>query len=145
MQRHPDIVLAAVYAVPDPVVGDQVMAAVQLRPGVDALDGDKLADFLAAQEDLGTKWAPRFVRHDPGAPRDRHQQGAQARTACRAVELRRTGAVAVRKGGPYRRLGEAEAAASNGPWRTGFSQCRRDDSTAGRLTANGPVVASWTR
>ena len=35
LQRHPDIVLASVYAVPDPVVGDQVMAAVQLRPGLD--------------------------------------------------------------------------------------------------------------
>src|SRR6185437_12940602 len=34
LQRHPDVVLAAVYAVPDPVVGDQVMAAVQLRPGL---------------------------------------------------------------------------------------------------------------
>ena len=35
LQRHPDVVLASVYAVPDPVVGDQVMAAVQLRPGLD--------------------------------------------------------------------------------------------------------------
>ena len=52
--------LAAVYAVPDPVVGDQVMAAVQLRPGVDALDPAAVAEFLAAQGDLGTKWAPRF-------------------------------------------------------------------------------------
>ena len=41
LQRHPDIVLASVYAVPDPVVGDQVMAAVQLRPGVDALDAEE--------------------------------------------------------------------------------------------------------
>jgi len=68
MQRHPDVVLAAVYAVPDPVVGDQVMAAVQLRPGLDALDADGLAAFLAAQEDLGTKWAPRFVRMTPALP-----------------------------------------------------------------------------
>ena len=43
LQRHPDIVLAAVYAVPDSLVGDQVMAAVQLRPGVEALDADELA------------------------------------------------------------------------------------------------------
>ncbi len=33
LERHPDVVLAAVYAVPDTVVGDQVMAALQLRPG----------------------------------------------------------------------------------------------------------------
>ena len=62
LQRHRDIVLASVYAVPDPVVGDQVMAAVLLRPGVDSLDAGAFAGFLAAQGDLGTKWAPRFVR-----------------------------------------------------------------------------------
>ena len=33
LARHPDVVLAAVYAVPDEDVGDQVMAALLLRPG----------------------------------------------------------------------------------------------------------------
>ena len=61
LERHPDVVLAAVYAVPDPVVGDQVMAALEWRPGAD-FDPGAFAAFLAAQEDLGTKWAPRFVR-----------------------------------------------------------------------------------
>jgi fatty-acyl-CoA synthase len=68
LQRHPDIVLASVYAVPDLVVGDQVMAAVQLRPGVDSLDAQELLGFLAAQGDLGTKWAPRFVRMSAELP-----------------------------------------------------------------------------
>jgi fatty-acyl-CoA synthase len=68
LQRHPDVVLAAVYAVPDPVVGDQVMAAVQLRPGLDGLDPASLAEFLSAQGDLGTKWAPRFVRMSESLP-----------------------------------------------------------------------------
>jgi fatty-acyl-CoA synthase len=68
LQRHPDVVLAAVYAVPDPVVGDQVMAAVQLRPGIDGLDPEALAEFLSAQGDLGTKWAPRFVRMSASLP-----------------------------------------------------------------------------
>ena len=68
VQRHPDVVLAAVYAVPDPVVGDQVMAAVQLRPGVETLDPGPLADFFAAQGDLGTKWTPRFIRLCPALP-----------------------------------------------------------------------------
>jgi fatty-acyl-CoA synthase len=68
LQRHPDVVLAAVYAVPDPVVGDQVMAAVQLRPGLDALDAEELGTFLAAQGDLGTKWMPRFVRMSATLP-----------------------------------------------------------------------------
>ncbi len=62
LQRHPDVILAAVYAVPDPVVGDQVMAAVQVRPGLDRIDADGLAEFLSVQGDMGTKWAPRFVR-----------------------------------------------------------------------------------
>ena len=53
--------LAAVYAVPDPDVGDRVMAALQLRPG-SAFDPEAFASFLAAQPDLGTKWTPRFVR-----------------------------------------------------------------------------------
>ena len=61
LARHPDVVLAAVYAVPDPDVGDRVMAALQLRPGA-TFDADEFAAFLAAQPDLGTKWTPRFVR-----------------------------------------------------------------------------------
>jgi fatty-acyl-CoA synthase len=61
IERHPDVVLAAVYAVPDPTVGDQVMAALQLRPGT-TFDPDGFAGFLAGQPDLGTKWVPRFVR-----------------------------------------------------------------------------------
>jgi fatty-acyl-CoA synthase len=68
MQRHPDVVLASVYAVPDPVVGDQVMAAVQLRPGLKTLAAAGLLEFLAAQHDLGTKWAPRFVRMSDALP-----------------------------------------------------------------------------
>jgi len=61
LARHPDVVLAAVYAIPDPEVGDQVMAALQLRSGRD-LDPAGFSEFLAAQPDLGTKWSPRFVR-----------------------------------------------------------------------------------
>jgi fatty-acyl-CoA synthase len=59
--RHPDVVMAAVYAVPDPHGSDQVMAALELRDGAE-FDPDAFADFLAVQSDLGTKWAPRFVR-----------------------------------------------------------------------------------
>ncbi|MFG2647187.1 AMP-binding protein [Streptomyces sp. NPDC048436] len=51
----------AVYAVPDPVAGDQVMAAVAPRPGT-PFDPLAFAEFLLAQPDLGTKMAPRFVR-----------------------------------------------------------------------------------
>ncbi len=61
LARHPDVVLAAVYAVPDPDVGDRVMAALQLRPDA-TFDPDGFTTFLAAQPDLGTKWTPRFLR-----------------------------------------------------------------------------------
>jgi fatty-acyl-CoA synthase len=61
LARFPEVVLAAVYAVPDPDVGDRVMAALQLRPG-SSFDADAFATFLGQQPDLGTKWAPRFVR-----------------------------------------------------------------------------------
>jgi fatty-acyl-CoA synthase len=37
------------------------MAALELDPGA-AFDPAALASFLATQPDLGTKWAPRFVR-----------------------------------------------------------------------------------
>ncbi len=59
--RHPDIDLAAVFAVPSPSVGDDVMAAVVRRPGA-GFDPDGFAGFLAGQDDLGTKWTPRYVR-----------------------------------------------------------------------------------
>ena len=59
--RHPDVVMAAVYAVPDPRTGDQVMAALELRDGA-SFDAAAVAEFLGGQRDLGTKWAPRFVR-----------------------------------------------------------------------------------
>jgi fatty-acyl-CoA synthase len=61
LTRHPDVALAAVYAVPNPEVGDDVMAALVLRPGC-RFEPDAFARFLAAQGDLGTKWAPRYVR-----------------------------------------------------------------------------------
>ncbi len=67
LERHPDVVMAAVYAVPDPSVGDQVMAALQLRPGA-AFDPAGFGRFVAAQPDLGTKWVPRYVRVSEALP-----------------------------------------------------------------------------
>ncbi|GLW97822.1 AMP-binding protein [Microtetraspora sp. NBRC 16547] len=58
----------AVYAVPDPAVGDQVMAAVVLADG-HAFDAERFADFLGRQPDLGTKWVPRYVRIMADLPR----------------------------------------------------------------------------
>ena len=110
LQRHPDIVLASVYAVPDPVVGDQVMAAVQLRPGLDVLDAAGFREFLAAQGDLGTKWAPRFVRMSAELPAT-----ATNKVLKRSLRAERWNCAEPvlwqsDKGGPYLLLTEAEAA-----------------------------------
>jgi fatty-acyl-CoA synthase len=61
IERHPDFSAVAVYAVADPRSGDEVMAAVELRPGA-PFDPDGFASFLSAQPDLGTKWSPRYLR-----------------------------------------------------------------------------------
>ncbi|MFI6011377.1 AMP-binding protein [Streptomyces sp. NPDC051243] len=57
LARYEGAVAVAVYAVPDPVTGDQVMATI-----AGEFDPDGFAGFLLAQPDLGTKMAPRFVR-----------------------------------------------------------------------------------
>ncbi|MEY2427015.1 MAG: steroid-22-oyl-CoA synthetase, partial [Actinomycetota bacterium] len=59
--RHPDVAGAAVYGVPDPRTGDQVMVAIELRDGI-AFDPKGFAAFLEEQRDLSPKWSPRFVR-----------------------------------------------------------------------------------
>jgi fatty-acyl-CoA synthase len=59
--RLPEINRAAVYAVPDENVGDQIMAAIVLRPGA-ALTPVVFTAFLAAQPDLSPKVWPRYVR-----------------------------------------------------------------------------------
>jgi len=64
---HPDVVVAAVYAVPDVTVGDQVMAALVLRPGV-RFDAEAFRRWLEEQPDLGTKWMPRYLRVSESLP-----------------------------------------------------------------------------
>jgi fatty-acyl-CoA synthase len=59
--RLPGVAAVVVYPVPDTRTGDQVMAALELDAGA-RFDPEELGAFLAAQPDLGTKWAPRYVR-----------------------------------------------------------------------------------
>jgi fatty-acyl-CoA synthase len=61
MSRHPDVMLASVYGVPDSDSGDQVMAALVLRNDI-VFDGRLLASWLDSQPDLSPKWRPRFIR-----------------------------------------------------------------------------------
>lgn len=67
LARHPLVSVAAVYGVPDPLAGDCVMAALELRPGA-RLDLEEFRRFLAAQPDFGRKWMPAFVRISAGIP-----------------------------------------------------------------------------
>ncbi|WP_405932213.1 AMP-binding protein [Streptomyces sp. NBC_00827] len=61
LARYEGAAAVAVYAVPDAVAGDQVMAAVALRSAV-SFDPLDFGEFLLSQPDLGTKMAPRFIR-----------------------------------------------------------------------------------
>jgi fatty-acyl-CoA synthase len=59
--RHPDVVVAAVYGVPDEHAGDQVMAALQIRDGA-VVDAAAFAAFVDGLAEVGPKWRPRYVR-----------------------------------------------------------------------------------
>ncbi|MFF3623087.1 AMP-binding protein [Streptomyces sp. NPDC002467] len=83
LARWPAAEAVAVYAVPDEVAGDQVMAAVSLREGA-RFDPDAFTAFLAAQPDLGTKMSPRYVRIVPDMP-------VTATNKVHRVSLRRAG------------------------------------------------------
>jgi fatty-acyl-CoA synthase len=60
LSRFPGVTAAAVYPVPDPVTGDQVMAALEVPDG--EFDPGAFGAFLGEQPDLGTKQSPRLVR-----------------------------------------------------------------------------------
>ena len=66
--RHPDVIEVAVYGIPAPDVGDQVMAALVLADGA-AFDLDAFREFLTEQPDLGPKQWPAFVRVAAELPR----------------------------------------------------------------------------
>jgi fatty-acyl-CoA synthase len=68
LARYAPVSQVAVYAVPDEQVGDQVMAALVLHDGA-PFDAAEFAEFLGSQDDLGTKWAPRYVRISTELPR----------------------------------------------------------------------------
>ena len=98
LQRHPDVVLASVYAVPDTVVGDQVMAALLLgegrdvRPrGVRRLPGRRAGhgDQVGAPLRAGQR----------SAPGDGHHQGPQAGAAGGGLAVPGPGVVASGEGG----------------------------------------------
>ncbi|MGR4878898.1 AMP-binding protein [Streptomyces sp. LARHCF249] len=108
LARWADAAAVAVYAVPDEVAGDQVMAAVALREGA-AFDPSAFSAFLAAQPDLGTKMSPRYVRIMETMP-------VTATNKVHRVALRRAGFLCPDpvwhrpRTGPYRPLSEPDLA-----------------------------------
>jgi fatty-acyl-CoA synthase len=99
LARHPNVAASVVFAVPDPRTGDQVMAAVELRPGV-TFDADAFAEFLATQGDLGTKWSPTYVRVVDSIPIT--GTGKLDRKALRAERWQTTDPVWWRRGRVFR-------------------------------------------
>ncbi len=65
--RLDGVATVAVYSVPDPRSGDQVMAAFEMLPDYE-FDPEGFAAFLGSQPDLGTKWSPSYVRVTSGLP-----------------------------------------------------------------------------
>ncbi len=59
--RHPDVLLASVYGVPDPEAGDQVMATIKLQSGA-TFDAARFAAFLDQEAGLPPRWRPTFLR-----------------------------------------------------------------------------------
>ena len=108
--RHPDVVLAAVYAVPDEHVGDQVMAALEIADGAPPFDPSAFAAFLADQGDLGTKWAPKYVRLTGNLPKTATSK--VVKKGLRAERWRTPDQVWWRPSpsAPYERLDDADAA-----------------------------------
>ena len=87
---HPDVVLAAVYGVPDDQAGDQAMAGLVLREGA-TFDPAGFAAWIDAQTDIGPKWRPRYVRVMAEPPTTGHVQDREAHAGAREVALRPRG------------------------------------------------------
>jgi len=104
--RHPDVLLTAVYGVPDDQAGDQVMAGLVLRDGAE-FDPEQFAAWLDAQEAIGPKWRPRYVRilRDPPTTGTNkivkralvHQKYRHDRTGGDPLYVRRRGEAAYRR------------------------------------------------
>lgn len=67
LRRHPRVITAGVYAVPDPRSGDQVMAAIEVADP-QRFDAAAFAAYLSGHEDLGRKGFPRFLRVSADLP-----------------------------------------------------------------------------
>jgi fatty-acyl-CoA synthase len=101
LSRYEGVVLAAVYAVPDAEVGDQVMAALQF---VDPsqFDAASFQRFLTEQADLGTKAAPCYVRVTAELPITQTSKVMKRALRAERWECDETVFFRPKKGDPYR-------------------------------------------
>lgn len=100
LNRHPEVVEAAVYAIPDPAVGDQVAAAIVPRD--EPPDPRAFADFLDAQPDLARKQHPRFVRVARALPRTPTHKIRKRDLVAEGLDCRDTVWVRAGRDGAYR-------------------------------------------
>ena len=70
--RYRGVSAVAVFGVPDPHSGDRVFAAVELA--TTEFDPTDFAKWLETQPDLGSKWAPTFLRTCAGLPTVGHDK-----------------------------------------------------------------------
>ena len=77
LRRHPAVIAAAVYGVPDPRSGDQVMAALEVADP-EAFDAAAFAEFLCGAAGSGRQGRTATAAAVDAAAGDGIQQGAQA-------------------------------------------------------------------
>ena len=85
LMEHPDVAEAAVFGLPDPVVGATVMAYVSLNPGIKPSDDLNLDIKGFAREKLGSAVAPKTIKFKKDLPRTR--SGKIMRRLLKAMEL----------------------------------------------------------
>ena len=83
LMRYPGVTEVAVYGIPD-TVGDRVMAALVVPEGT-GFDPGAFREFLAAQQDLGPKQWPSFVRVATTLPRTETFKILKRRLAAEAL------------------------------------------------------------
>ena len=88
LARHPDVVLAAVYGVPDEQAGDQVMAALVLRDGRDVRPGGVRRAGSTRSTDVGPEVAAALRAGGGRAADDGHEQGREAHAGAPEVPAR---------------------------------------------------------
>ncbi|MGE5287062.1 MAG: hypothetical protein ACM3ML_07645 [Micromonosporaceae bacterium] len=137
------MVVSAVFGVPAPDSGDEVMAVLELRPGAE-FDPQEFGAFLSAQPDLGTKWSPRFVRIAASVPMTQASKVLKRRLRSEGWECAEPGVAASAEGCTVRAALERRPGRSAGAIRCALPPALtpRPSASAGRpgtaLISPGP-------